>query len=76
MPHGTLAQQVHSGFPGALRVTDLLARVDAACSQLGFTASSSLLIVGVCRDELRFPFVARLEDIWGPAFHVGSLAAR
>jgi hypothetical protein len=74
MPHGTLAQQVRSGFPGALRVTDFLARVDAACSQLGVTASSSLLIVGVCRDELCFPFVARLEDIWGPAFHVGSLA--
>ena len=73
MPHRTLAEQVHGGFPGALRATDLIARLEDRCSELGFVASSSLLMVGVCRDELCFPFVARLEDAWGPAFHIGSL---
>jgi hypothetical protein len=73
MPHRTLAEQVRGGFPGAVRATDLVDRLADRCTELGFLASSSLLIVGVCRDELCFPFVARLEDTWGPAFHVGSL---
>lgn len=73
MPHRTLADQVHNGFPAAMRVTDFVDRLGEACAQLDLVATSSLLIVGVCRDELCYPFVARLEDVWGPAFHIGSL---
>ena len=29
--------------------------------------------MGVCRDEVCFPFVAQLEAVWGPAFQLGSL---
>lgn len=73
MPHRTLGEQVHGGFPGALRASEFVARLARSCAELGFEARSSLLIVGVCRDEVCFPFVARLEDEWGPAFHIGSL---
>jgi len=73
MPHRTLAEQVRGGFPGALRAAEFVDRLAVACMDQGFEARSSLLIVGVCRDELCFPFVARLEDEWGPAFHIGSL---
>jgi hypothetical protein len=30
-------------------------------------------MVGVCRDELCFPLVERLQDDWGSAFQLGSL---
>lgn len=73
MPHRTLAEQVRSGFPDALRTAELVARLADRCTEQGFLASSTLLIAGFCRDELCFPFVAHLEDVWGPAFHVGSL---
>ena len=29
--------------------------------------------MGVCRDEVCFPFVTQLETVWGPAFQLGSL---
>lgn len=73
MPHRALAEHVRAGFPGAMRATEFVDRLGASCAELGFVASSSLLVVGACRDELCFPFVARLEDVWGPAFHIGSL---
>lgn len=73
MPRRSPADLVRAGFPGALPVEDFATRWEQACAEAGHRADTSLLVVGVCRDELCFPFVARLEAVWGPAFHAGSL---
>jgi hypothetical protein len=69
----TLAQQVQEAFPGALPADEFLAVWQAGCEREGFTSDTSLLVVGVCRDEVCAPFVADLERAWGPAFNIGSL---
>lgn len=73
MPMRTLAQQVQDAFPGARPADQFLAAWQRACQREGFTSDTSLLVVGVCRDEVCAPFVAHLERVWGPAFHIGSL---
>lgn len=73
MPTRTLAQKVREGFPRAVPVQQFVAALQAQCEDHGFTASNALLLAGVCRDEVCFPFVARLEEVWGPAFHLDSL---
>lgn len=73
MPHRSLAQQVHSGFPGAVPAEAFVSAWTARCAEHGFAADNSLPLVGVCRDEVCFPFVAKLEQVWGPAFHMDSL---
>jgi hypothetical protein len=73
MPTRTLATQIRDEFPGAVPALDFVARWRERCFTAGFDADTSLLAVGVCRDEVCFPFVAQLEAVWGPAFQLGSL---
>lgn len=73
MPTRTLATQIRDEFPGAVPAAEFVAGWSVACSGAGFTADTALLAVGVCRDEVCFPFVAQLEAVWGPAFQLGSL---
>jgi hypothetical protein len=73
MPTRSLARQIRDEFPGAVPATDFIARWRERCFTAGFTADTSLLAVGVCRDEVCFPFVTQLETVWGPAFQLGSL---
>ncbi|MGB8019913.1 MAG: hypothetical protein WCF04_01655 [Candidatus Nanopelagicales bacterium] len=73
MPHRSLAEQIHAGFPGAVPVGAFVSAWADRCAEHGFVADNSLLLVGVCRDEVCFPFVAQVEDVWGPAFHMDSL---
>jgi hypothetical protein len=69
----TLAEQLQDAFPGARPADQFLAAWQRRCQPEGFTADTSLLVVGVCRDEVCAPFVADLERMWGPAFNIGSL---
>lgn len=73
MPMRTLAEQLRDAFPGAQPADEFLAAWQRGCQREGFTADTSLLVVGACRDEVCAPFVADLERAWGPAFHIGSL---
>ncbi len=73
MAHRSVAQRVHEGFPAAVPAGPFVAAWRQACQGLGFTSGHCLLLVGVCRDELCFPFVSELEAAWGPAFHMDSL---
>lgn len=73
MPTRSLARQIRDEFPGAVPATDFIAAWRAACVGAEFDADTALLAVGVCRDEVCFPFVAQLEAVWGPAFQLGSL---
>ena len=73
MPTRTLATQIRDEFPGVVPAPDFVARWRERCFAAGFDADTALLAVGVCRDEVCFPFVAELEAVWGPAFQLGSL---
>ncbi len=73
MPTRSLARQIRDEFPGAVPAGDFVAAWRDACLGAGFDADTALLAVGVCRDEVCFPFVAQLEAVWGPAFQLGSL---
>ena len=73
MPTRSLARQIRDEFPGALPAADFVEAWRRQCFGAGFDASTALLAVGVCRDEVCFPFVAQLEALWGPAFQLGSL---
>jgi hypothetical protein len=73
MPTRTLARQIRDEFPGAVPAEEFVAAWREACLVAGFDADTALLAVGVCRDEVCFPFVAQLEAVWGPAFQLGSL---
>ncbi len=73
MPTRSLARQITDEFPGAVPAAEFVGTWRAQCFRAGFDASTALLAVGVCRDEVCFPFVAQLESVWGSAFQLGSL---
>lgn len=73
MPTRTLPQQVRSGFPEAVPAEEHLAALAVQAGARGLHPGNALLMAGVCRDEVCFPFVTRLEQAWGSAFHIGSL---
>lgn len=60
-------------FPGALPLEDFAVRLRTVLEPHGFAPGRALLMVGVCRDELCFPLLERLQDDWGSAFQLGSL---
>lgn len=60
-------------FPGALPLEDFAVHLRTVLRPHGFAPGRALLMVGVCRDELCFPLVERLQDDWGSAFQLGSL---
>jgi hypothetical protein len=41
----------------------------------GFTAENTIALVAVCRDEITRPFVDGVQQTWGEAFNLCSLAA-
>ena len=61
-------------FPEAVERETFVARSVAALAVHGFVPGSALAMIGVCRDELTFPLVDRLQAVWGPAFDLSSLA--
>jgi hypothetical protein len=61
-------------FPEAVERETFVARSAAALAVHGFVPGSVLAMIGVCRDELTFPLVDRLQAVWGSAFDLSSLA--
>jgi limiting CO2-inducible B/C-like protein len=61
-------------FPEAVERETFVARSAAALAVHGFVPGSALAMIGVCRDELTFPLVDRLQRVWGPSFDLSSLA--
>ena len=74
MPTRSLPRQVRDGFPRARPAGEVVADLVDTCRGAGFAPGHALLLAGACRDEVCLPFVGRLEAVWGPAFHIGSLA--
>ncbi len=61
-------------FPSALPREEFVRRSTEALEPHGLVPGSTLAMIGVCRDELTFPLVDRLQSVWGPAFDLSSLA--
>ena len=61
-------------FPDAISADEFRARLHARAQHAGFEPGEALLILGSCRDELCFVFGDALQERWGSAFHIGSLA--
>eukprot|EP01012_Entosiphon_sulcatum_P039704 TRINITY_DN5266_c0_g1_i1.p1 TRINITY_DN5266_c0_g1~~TRINITY_DN5266_c0_g1_i1.p1 ORF type:complete len:311 (+),score=36.92 TRINITY_DN5266_c0_g1_i1:38-970(+) len=61
-------------FPGALERHSFLEATAAALSEFGFKSSNTVACVSVCRDEMCQPLNEALEEKWGSAFNMSSLA--
>jgi hypothetical protein len=67
-----IALQVH--FPGSMPETDFVARTAELLDHEGFTKENTLAAVALCRDEIARSLFVDVEDRWGPAFSLASLA--
>lgn len=67
-------QAVEQHFPGAHDEARFVARSLEVLEPLGFTAANTLALVGVCRDELCRTLRLTVQQTWGEAFDITSLA--
>jgi len=66
---------VQQHFPGSLPERHFVRRAAVTLiRQHGFTPTNTLACVGVCRDELCRSLFDEVEQMWGSAFDVSSLA--
>jgi len=66
---------VQQHFPGSLPERHFVRRAAVTLiRQHGFTPANTLACVGVCRDELCRSLFGEVEQMWGSAFDVSSLA--
>ena len=61
-------------FPGSLPLGEYLDRPARVLRRFGFEPDRSIACVGVCRDEITWPFVDGVQRTWGEAFNFSSLA--
>lgn len=66
---------LRSYFPNVVEEAAYIDETSAALGKLGFTADNSIACVGVCRDEISQPLVEAVQQNWGLAFNLSSLAA-
>lgn len=70
----TFEDAVQTHFPGALDESHFVARSLQVLEPLGFTPENTLALVGVCRDELCRTLRGEVQQTWGEAFDITSLA--
>ncbi len=61
-------------FEGAITESDYVAQTVSVLSGQGFTPENTIACVGVCRDEITQPLIAKIKEAWGEAFNFSSLA--
>lgn len=61
-------------YPGSITMSDYIAKTSAELLALGFDADNTQACASVCRDEITQPFVAAIQQAWGEAFNLSSLA--
>jgi hypothetical protein len=54
--------------------SDFVFRSYEILRRFDFNAENTIACVGVCRDELTFPFIQEVQQKWGEAFNFSSLA--
>jgi hypothetical protein len=74
MAENTFAAALDWHFPGAIAEPDFVSRTADSLKDSGFTRQNTLAAVAVCRDEIARPLFVDVEDRWGPAFSLTSLA--
>jgi hypothetical protein len=72
--HDTFAATIAQHFPGAISESDFVSHTVQVLGDEGFTRENTLAAVAVCRDEIARPLFVDVEDRWGPAFNLVSLA--
>jgi hypothetical protein len=65
---------VERDFPGAMPKEDLLDHCTQALNALGFNRNNTIPAVGLCRDELCRSVRHAVQERWGEAFDMSSLA--
>jgi hypothetical protein len=71
---GSFQQVIDQHFQGTLSEAAFVERSREALTPLGFSAENTIACVGLCRDEICRPLVARVGEGWGEAFNFSSLA--
>jgi hypothetical protein len=70
----TFKAALKTHFPGALPEVDFVDQTGRALAPLGFTGSSAIACVSVCRDELTQTLVRKVSEVWGEPFTFSGLA--
>ena len=65
---------IHTHFPSVLEEARFVESTYRWLSEFGFSAENTIALVACCRDELTSSFVSQVEDTWGEAFSLASLA--
>lgn len=71
----TFASALEAAFPGARPEGSFLDAVSAALAARGFHRDNTIACVGVCRDEICYPFLRGVRERWGEAFNLCGLGA-
>ncbi len=61
-------------FPGSIPEAEFVVRTAQLLESEGFTKENTLATVALCRDEIARSLFVDVEDRWGPAFSLASLA--
>ncbi len=65
---------IQAHFPGSIPETEFVARTAQLLESEGFTTENTLATVALCRDEIARSLFVDVEERWGPAFSLASLA--
>jgi hypothetical protein len=71
---GRAREVAEAAFGETVGLADFVTWSEWSLARVGFRPSNCLAVVDVCRDELMSPVEEAIEECWGRAFQVGSLA--
>lgn len=54
---------------------EFVVRLTKVLEKWGFKANYTILVIGVCRDEIAQPLMEKLGKLWGSIFNISSLGA-
>lgn len=62
-------------FQQVFKEDEFVLRLTKALEKRGFKANNTILVTGVCRDEIAQPLMEKLGKLWGSIFNISSLGA-
>jgi hypothetical protein len=74
VPGPEVRAALYANFAHAVPESVFVGRIYRLLWDRGFDETNTLACVGVCRDELTHPLVAKISAAWGEAFNFSSLA--
>ncbi|MBN1947500.1 MAG: hypothetical protein JW797_17650 [Bradymonadales bacterium] len=70
----SFGEALQAQYPHALELAEFVSRSYHALGLLGFNADNTIASISVCRDEITRPAVDLVNQTWGEAFNLSSLA--